>query len=137
MDTSETYIEMCWKAAEIQAHWKAAEGDFFFLDFETKRPDGSTNIMVLGCHWEQCAGCEHEAGEGTWLPRQDQLQEMVEPKDRRIHEWLGEFAEFAMAQPRTIPNAFDTTERLLLKFVMKEKFNKSWNGEDWVVNSLS
>lgn len=62
---------------------------------------------------------------------QDQLQEML-PTDlpsNRIKVMLAsKFAHF-VAQERK----YDATwEQLWLVFVMKEKYNKTWNGENWI-----
>lgn len=87
-----------------------------------------------------------------WLPHQDQLQEMVYPHPNwnpdAIHEcyqkplsllaWIYEFAYYRdnhTQKPEIIKllNNYDASmEQLWLAFVMKEKYNKVWNGEDWV-----
>ncbi len=68
-----------------------------------------------------------------WLPRQDQLQEMF-PKEY-------EPVVLAELMYLTFINSADTNlraslrhysmEQLWLAFVMKEKFNKTWDGETW------
>ena len=47
-----------------------------------------------------------------WLPRQDQLQGMV---------------EYTVGV-----NKFNSMEQLWLAFVMSEKYNKKWDGKDWI-----
>ena len=59
----------------------------------------------------------------VWLPRQDQLQEMCENKGEDFFI----FAFRSGSHP-----LLDTYEKLWLAFVMKEKYGKVWNGEDWV-----
>jgi len=69
MDTSETYIKMCEKAEEIQgivkphhtvcAAWKL--GDFVHFD-------DAVRVIIKE---------DNTIRDMTWLPRQDQLQEMV------------------------------------------------------------
>jgi len=71
----------------------------------------------------------------VWLPRQDQLQEMVfelvqsKPgKCRtRLMKLFAEFLEFVGDSGAN----YDSFEQLWLAFVMKEKYNKVWNGNDW------
>ena len=36
-----------------------------------------------------------------------------------------------------LENSFDSFERLWLMFIMKENFNKTWNGKEWIDASLS
>ena len=66
-----------------------------------------------------------------WLPRQDQLQEMVINSDyamtycSRLWDWAGKqmSGHYVMK--------FASMEQLWLALVMKEKYNKTWNGETW------
>ena len=62
-----------------------------------------------------------------WLPRQDQLQEMVE---KTIPDVAGLLA-FALEQGQPVREAYPTWEQLWLAFVMKEKYKKVWNGTEW------
>ncbi len=63
-----------------------------------------------------------------WLPRQDQLQEMARlcVGGSNIYGRLRQITEFQMKTPH------QTMEQLWLAFVMKEKFNKTWNGSEWI-----
>ena len=128
MDTSETYIKMCEKAEEIQAIWRDKEGDYYIA------------------FWDSKARISHEDDEGAykglppksniWLPRQDQLQEMIgfTHKEKRLHSFI-RFVEWGYGssvfakQPEEI---FESMEQLWLAFAMKEKYSKVWDGEDWV-----
>ena len=114
MDTSETYIKMCEKAEEIQREWPQAWGDFYYT-YEGE--DAGPGISHLYRH--------------IWLPRQDQLQEMVNCRTASDYsrwaykllapsEWLWEY------------EGDWSVEQLWLAFVMKEKHGKRWNGEDWI-----
>jgi len=105
MDKSKTYIKMCEKAKEIQQLAPSPtyeDKEFWHID---------------------------DDGDNTWLPRQDQLQEMVKRGNAKFHPYnlLWRLMRFAH-------NSFDCTtmEQLWLAFVMKEKYNKTWNGEDWI-----
>jgi hypothetical protein len=59
-----------------------------------------------------------------WLPRQDQLQEMLSNNINYTIQVQGfdGMLEFSGRQ---------SWEQLWLAFVLKEKFNKVWNGEKW------
>ena len=109
MDTSKTYIKMCEKAIEIQRHY----------------PD------VTDPHnwWHK-----KEHGGLIWLPRQDQLQEMVKSDihphwqlnnfvDAGLYDYIQEMGEYA--------KQFSSMEQLWLALVMREKYSKIWNGEVW------
>lgn len=61
-----------------------------------------------------------------WMPRQDELQDMVWlGTATSIYYQLRHITEFQMKY------SCQTMEQLWLAFVMKEKYNKTWNGEDW------
>ena len=68
-----------------------------------------------------------------WLPRQDQLQEMLVFKSVTqaddIYIKIERFYQFV----NEVLGDFESMEQLWLAFVMKEKYGKKWGGEDWVV----
>ncbi len=113
MDTSETYVKMCEKAEEIQRLVRSNP---------LKYLDGKDFI-------------QGEIGdiEQTWLPRQDQLQGMVKTRDRLLD--CSKFFSFAcyygVDHIEDIQDEKVSMEQLWLAFVMKEKHNKVWNGEQW------
>ncbi len=130
MDTTETYIKMCEQATEIQKH------DFEEGDYHGLLQDGS---------WSAHNYCEEDGFVGInpqkliWLPRQEDLQEMVELTGYRF--------TFCETFTKTEPKHFiwegerhigqwyvkgNSMEQLWLAFVMKEKYQKVWNGTDWV-----
>ena len=127
MDTSETYIKMCEKAGEIQKLWKPNE------EFDL-------------AYCEYCHKCHRILGEHKdsyiWLPRQDQLQEMVSPNKERLAGLITAFDVFLYNEGERLPegenhlNSIEThytsMEQLWLAFIMKEKYNKVWNNGDWV-----
>jgi len=63
-----------------------------------------------------------------WLPRQDQLQEIVSPSFLKEDKFMiiDKFLSFIDYADREW-----SFEQLWLAFVMKEKFNKIWDGEEW------
>lgn len=149
MDTSETYIKMCEKAEEIQAiadeHWDEfsmscwhspnhvqCKGHFSDWHMAYKYCPVCGKALKITPEYSFCHRFLDD--DTTWLPRQDQLQEMVIGK---VEMWttaitgLHNLAKFA----ETIE--FGSMEQLWLAFVMKEKYSKVWNGDEWVSTSTS
>ncbi len=130
MDTSETYIKMCEKAKKILPEHKYETGDWYSTVFH----DGVFLVQDLDA-WADVPLYLRHPSECFPVYRQDQLQEMVgirTPEDfERFHQsfsfpWEGEFG---------IPDYMGvctSMEQLWLAFVMKEKYGKTWDGEDWV-----
>lgn len=62
-----------------------------------------------------------------WLPRQDQLQEITQLTtwylELYFHHWFLKNSEI---------NTEKTMEQLWLSFMMKQKFNKTWDGKNWI-----
>lgn len=116
MDTSETYIKMCKEATEIQ----------------TQKPEGSQGEFVY-YDTDGFAGQECDDVPLTpflWLLRQDQLQEMIgsfEDCLNLIDRWDAENA-LGYDYPDVT-----SMEQLWIALVMEEKYNKVWNGDNWIV----
>jgi len=82
----------------------------------------------------------------TWLPRQDQLQEIMEWENniptevvwklRQFHEYYDPppcmSTKYYKSQPPNYTLQFTTMEQLWLAFVMKEKYNKIWDKDNWI-----
>ena len=117
MDTSREYILQCEKAEEIQKLWEPDDGDFIHCDSNI-----CTEVHVVGDHFK------YKDPTYTWLPRQDQLQEMIggtwSGQLFRLDRWIKEFGKEYYA--------CTSMEQLWLGFVMTEKFNKKWDGESWI-----
>jgi hypothetical protein len=127
MDTSPEYTKMCEKAKEIQTLWNPKEGDVFF----------SGMFVNTAVDYENWSGDVSYAKEGRsiWLPRQDQLQGMVD-EGKYLSKATG-LTFYCNVHSSMCPEweyykQFLTMEQLWLAFVMKEKFNKTWDGTDWV-----
>lgn len=162
MDTIKENIEMLEKAPEIQKQWKPSVGDWFLNDYRgTTGFDKETENKIWGDSpdvWEiiQCLTYKPSIKEyvtisdvdsgmtrtstmseffkhrHVWLPRQDQLQDMlkdcfVDSYPRKLVLCLWEWIA------KTSPQYDDSMEKLWLAFVMHEKYNKKWNGTDWAV----
>ena len=121
MDTSETYVKMCEKATEIQAEKvEYRQGDYF---------------AGKSIEW-QIVMCSRKGGTPillmtVWLPRQDQLQEMLFDTEH-IFARVVLLKEFVRQNERYILNKMRSFEQLWLAFVMQERYSKIWNGEDWI-----
>lgn len=117
MDTNKQYIKMCERAQEIQKYYQKEHkvnislGDWVY-QYTIKSIKTVPNKYLPEV--------------GFWVPRQDQLQEMVYHE-----EWDGlelyTFVEFSAYVIKYYKCG--TLEQLWLAFVMKEKYNKIWNNE--------
>lgn len=124
---TDNYIKMCEQAEEIQKEWKPKSGDNFSdLDYEVGM------ILLFPVTKEQK---QQFIKDKFWLLTQEQLQEMVWDKTSNIQfpdktdaliYSLRKFRE----QFYLVEN-FDLFNELWLAFVMKEKYNKIWTGEEW------
>jgi hypothetical protein len=138
VDTSPEYIKMCEQAEEIQVIAPGPElGDMWaYLRPKEGSQWGCIGPIVRAV--EQ--GYDGDADfsyvdeiERAWLPRQDQLQEMVDWRP------LVGCGIVAAMYHRLYPNNqlddyyfdFTSLEQIWLAFVMKEKYGKVWNGETW------
>ena len=86
--------------------------------------------------------------EYIWLPRIDQLQEIMSESlwemIDKFADWLpiGNSVEYGVigsvcwAKHKEYTSQFTSMEQLWLAFVMKKKYNKIWNGEEWVVQEV-
>jgi hypothetical protein len=121
MDARKEYINMCVRATEIQgAITSFSGGDFYFTAQE-----GTTTADSCG---------DPKSDGDIWLPRQDQLQGMV-GENNTTRELMRVFSAWFKAFLDSPPKWFNnstTLERLWIAFVMKERFNKEWDGEDWI-----
>ena len=135
MDTSTKYIEMCCAAEEIQKEWNPKIGDYFFSDAifqgihsSVAIPDSRVRMIIHhGKRYEE-----------TWLPRQDQLQDLLRGSLKDIVEGFYdymtaggydyEYPEFNDARCKE----FGSMEQLWLAYVMETKYGKQWDGVEWI-----
>ena len=145
---TENYIKMCGKAEEIQKNLLGS-GDFYaYYDevwesvaFDTKKL--KTGFKV-GVYYEILRGQESDElnlylnrkdshkGILIWLPRQDQLQEMVKTDEVTPELAVCDHLFHFVFWVKECSYPFTSMEQLWLAFVMKEKYNKAWDGENWV-----
>ena len=132
MDITPEYIKTCEKAVEIHGHCPE-NGDFYF---------DSADFHMIFTYPGRPLGILGTISGYIWLPRQDQLQEMVLPvlkeKHNKIYDlkamnrqanWFWALFSLWMQKDEFQSNSM---EQLWLAFVMKEKYGKTWSGEDWV-----
>lgn len=151
MDTSKEYVDMCEKAQEIQKSWKPCVGDWFLNDYRgTTGFDEDIEKQIWGDDdnkWEviqclsykpsisdyvQISSIDGHSGTYTmqeffkhrhvWLPRQDQLQDMLpRTEPYRLFSGLYGFGEQTGTE--------HSPDELTLKYVMKTNFSKTWDWE--------
>jgi hypothetical protein len=117
MDISKGYIKMCEKAVEIQEFIeKPTTGKYVY--------DGKFCVDENDRLWL--------ADDKVCLLRQDELQEMCKLPNL---SYFYKFKNYVMNHIANLPDdaeEIESFEQLKLKFLMKFKFNKVWDGEDWV-----
>ena len=136
MDTSKEYIKMCEKAEEIQ-HNKLKIGDFGVIPNAVYEYFKVPSVIIrieedveFDRVWLNVPDENYVSADSIiFLPRQDQLQEMWEYS----HSALRSLQKFAceLHNNYNYYDKFISMEQLWLVFVMKEKYNKIWNGEEW------
>ena len=144
---------MCEKAKQLQRSWKPKVGDYvwrkytFFgeeIDKQFWDKDKMEEIIILTYASsidgyfsatkdgeERIFNSHNEAHKKTciWLPTQEQLQEMMlKPKNTLCPDI---FTLIALLGVFAAVNKYDNMNELWVAFVMKEKYNKIWNGKDW------
>lgn len=156
MDTSENYIDMCEKAVAVQELWIQAKnshcainrkhGDIVSLKYNGKKPTiytllNESHAVVFKFSMDDGTTfySQYSFDDLIWLPRQDQLQEMLSQSGVHIAFRFGLFLEDGYL-PGSLQKAFvqlnnllngASMEQLWLAFVMKEELDKVWNGDDW------
>lgn len=125
MDTSKEYIKMCEQAEEIQVLQDEYDQKYSIIPNLYGK-----YIEELGCGESIIppAG-QAEPKIEIWLPRQDQLQEMVINKDwSKVAIDKGVLFLHTKLTNEGYYN-IDSFEKVWLIFVMNIKYNKQWNKE--------
>jgi len=119
MDTSKEYIKMC-DCPEIQLFSLASKWErwsiWFFWDALF-----AGNALPNYCS-------------PVWLPRQDQLQEMVGRPEmgdllNSFYEFYG--SDYHLSTSKFMFEGYNSMEQLWLAFVMWELYQKRWDGKTW------
>jgi len=143
MDT--TYIKMC-DCEEIQEGHKWEYGDWliaeyglfqigtatFDYDMSNKNIPPIRSELPIATIQNRDIEAQTFTGRLIWLPRQDQLQEMIGDFDKcqdLMHDYLSSRIGASITNLWLSPPL--SMEQLWLAFVMKEKYNKVWSSEGW------
>jgi hypothetical protein len=127
---------MCKKAPGIQALFQIEDGDFCFKEI--------VFTLCEKCNVKDNYGSlyinELNKAEYTWLPRQDQLLEMVtdkksDQKNCKLWNLFKKYITFILVNSDESVLDLPSWEQLWLAFVMEKKFNKIWNGSDWAIKT--
>lgn len=112
---------MCEKSKEIQKKWKIKKGDYFYYLVHRKV---SINCGNSKKRYKRYPGLVVK----VFLPRQDQLQEMI---GDRAWEWF--YFNFRLAEEYRNPDKpFKySSEQIGLMRYMDKKHHKKWNGDKW------
>ena len=127
MDKSSHYINMCESAKVIQKQWKPDFGNFF-----VSMSSGQTSQCLTVVSELEKKVSYLKSIKAVWLPRQDQLQEMVIEKYATPWDLAIAFSNVLMADNASYFDAFDSMEKLWLAFIMFEKHKKKWKDGEWV-----
>ena len=150
MDCGEVYIKMCEKAVEIQrisvneenlqqgdviacilphptwyGHEELHKIRLYTCDGDWSDYTCSAMGDISPLHEPYTCGVKDHY---IWLPRQDQLQEMC--KEKRAFVLSKRFDDDMENYITGDPDTW-SMEQLWLAFVMKEKYHKIWDGENW------
>jgi hypothetical protein len=127
MDKSSAYIKMCESAKAVQKQWKPEFGDFFVsmsLDLTSATQSITSDLEKKASYLKTI--------KAVWLPRQDQLQEMVIDKYATPWDLAIAFSNVLMDDKTSYFDDFDSMEKLWLVFIMLEKYKKKWKEGSWV-----
>lgn len=122
MDVSREYIIMCDKATEIQELWDFLSDDFILYD--------KVNGVCCGNLFKYVTNKTYDKERYIWLPRQDQLQDMVNHGYEIKTNVLKDIYSFKLYNDE-YGAKFKSMEQLWLAFVMKENYDKIWEEDQW------
>jgi hypothetical protein len=127
MDKSSPYIKMCESAKVIQKQWKPEFGDFFVsmsLGLTSQSQPITSDLEKKVSYLKTI--------KAVWLPRQDQLQEMVIENYAMPWDLAIAFSNVLMNDNASYFEKYDSMEKLWLVFIMLEKYRKKWKEGGWV-----
>ena len=141
MDKSKKYIEMCEKAAtDLGGAYDKPPDHSDFIAMEQTVGQRNFEVMCGLAMWRRLAPYDPISSNRLIIKlyKQDQLQEMImdgESFIAKLSQFINSMLTRAglghfVSRPNT--HQFGSMEQLWLAFVMKEKYNKIWNGKEWV-----
>ena len=146
MDTTEKYVKMCEKAEEIQKLSFIGHGDWYAYlrhkegkDWPPVEHSPIVELITVNRDDGKSSHVFNDSIEHCWLPRQDQLQEIlwISGKQNNPYHLAYEVSKFGIESKANEIKGHGyadakSMEQLWLAFIMKEKYQKIWNGEDWI-----
>ena len=141
MDTSKKYIKMC-DCIEVQSCKSGLDrNDFFRINYDNI-PDLTNFVFFVTGH----IGDLSVGKEAIWLPRQDQIQEMLVQIPLGVsvdNDWqkvcIG-FVRYVTTSAyyffHVEKGLYGSMEQLWLAYYMHEKHGKVWDGDRWVVATI-
>ena len=123
---------MCGKAVKLQEGWEPTDGDLFigWADHDMEKLSEAPDLWMVGeTLWGDPVMPKRSASVCICLFRQDQLQGMVWDLDTWSCKFQGCWGWYVATDTLS---AIKSMEQLWLGFVMWDKYNKTWNGEDWI-----
>jgi hypothetical protein len=141
MDTSETYIKMSEQAMRYLPECQAPYDDGEWVTYRHDRflPEAIKNTVRVGdyleperCYWETWVLCGTDGV--IHLLQQDQLQAMVKGTAPAVlYAFVGEAFDRNSDWVEVVApyKGLTSMEQMWLAFVMKVKYSKTWNGEEW------
>ena len=138
MDTTIEDIEMCENAEEIQKLWVFTKGDYFTSIKQAEIKIGPTIVDDFWLEDEFTKEVINKKGdpkEWIWLPRQDQLQDMIKIYTIfEVRECIEdvEFTDDVDDIRHSSYGNFKSLEMFWLAYVMHERFEKTWTGSEWI-----
>jgi hypothetical protein len=126
MDKSSPYIKMCESAKMIQKQWNPEFGDFFVsmsLDIASPCQPITSDLEKKVSYLKTI--------KAVWLPRQDQLQEVVIENYATPWDLAIAFSNVLMGDNASYFDKYDSMEKLWLAFIMFEKYKMKWKEGEW------
>ena len=117
---TEVFIKMCEKNKNLQKKWEPKQFDYYYSK-------DKKHVFILS-ESSFINTIEKYLEKFTWLPTQEQLQEMV--KKRHIYYLIKDFQIFQVKH--TVGLHIGNMNELWLAFVMYEEYNKIWTGKEWI-----
>ncbi len=138
------YIQQCVKATEIQKDWQPTIGDIIYTLIAYEEVQGDDwpcvdikvgEINIIHNAWRMDDDGKNPKEKTIWLPRQEDLQDMVDYNGgQEFHiKFHLDYKYMAWDSTEYWQCYATSMTQLWLAFVYKQKYNKVWDGEDWVI----
>jgi hypothetical protein len=120
---------MCQKAKAIQENWQPTDWDYMYI-FEFDMVDVIVGTETdEGLYSYEASHVVAKKDEFVWLPRQDQLQDILTPGEQLNIWWLIMAIDGKM---KSAGYESISWEMIWLAYVMEAKYKCDWQGDKWV-----